>query len=412
MNANKDYWFLLKPYAHISFDNKGKMLIYNTQNGNYIESKNKDFIALINSAREKKNLGVTLVSKKMFSKKVLHDNIMKATEMQIIELLPVCESSLKPISLQPILNVQRAVERLKNNAERFISEDIMQYLTSLNLYINAECKQNCLYCTSYYKQFLCCTRCKETSELPMNVIESIIKQTSHLSLGKINILGGNILIYRDIVELINLLTANDHLISYFWIHYSSLLTSNSALLRSIRHKNIIMDYLISDKDLDKVLSIVDINTKLYFIIENETQLKKIDSIFRYNKDLNIEIRPFYNGKNLNFFKKYVFLQKSDILSNLISQREIFRNQVLNLNYFGAINIFSDGTVRATPTSKKIGNIYQNSILELLAYELDENTAWRNVRNGKPCNECLYQYLCPPLSNYEEVIGKINLCFIE
>ncbi|MCL2413707.1 MAG: hypothetical protein FWC94_00425 [Bacteroidales bacterium] len=54
-------------------------------------------------------------------------------------------------------------------------------------------------------------------------------------------------------------------------------------------------------------------------------------------------------------------------------------------------------------------IKENSFLVLLYKELDENTAWRKTRTEKPCSECLYQYLCPPPSNYEFAIGKFNLC---
>lgn len=51
----------------------------------------------------------------------------------------------------------------------------------------------------------------------------------------------------------------------------------------------------------------------------------------------------------------------------------------------------------------------NPLLELITNELEQNTAWRKIRNEKPCNECLYQYLCPPVSNYEMIFNKQNLC---
>jgi pseudo-rSAM protein len=57
----------------------------------------------------------------------------------------------------------------------------------------------------------------------------------------------------------------------------------------------------------------------------------------------------------------------------------------------------------------LGNINTISLLELIAKELEQNTAWRKIRNNKPCNECLFQYLCPSISNYEMTLERENLC---
>ena len=45
--------------------------------------------------------------------------------------------------------------------------------------------------------------------------------------------------------------------------------------------------------------------------------------------------------------------------------------------------------------------------------MDKGKSWWKLRtNIKPCNNCLYNLLCPPISNYEYVIGKYNLCNIK
>lgn len=50
-----------------------------------------------------------------------------------------------------------------------------------------------------------------------------------------------------------------------------------------------------------------------------------------------------------------------------------------------------------------------TILNVICEELVQNTAWRNIRDVKPCSDCLYQFICPSPSNYELVIGKSDLC---
>ena len=123
------------------------------------------------------------------------------------------------------------------------------------------------------------------------------------------------------------------------------------------------------------------------------------------------LNPIFNN-NIEFFSENVFLKKEDIFSNVISMREIFRNQKMNANNFGTLYILPDGEVKANMNTLPLGDIKTDSLLNLIHKEMIENTAWRSIRNISPCNKCLYQWLCPPLSNYEFVIDQPNLCDIK
>jgi pseudo-rSAM protein len=60
-----------------------------------------------------------------------------------------------------------------------------------------------------------------------------------------------------------------------------------------------------------------------------------------------------------------------------------------------------------------GNYYfyseKNNII--LFIEVEEGKSWLRIRNQAPCSTCIYQWLCPPPSDYEIVIGRPNLCHI-
>jgi len=90
---------------------------------------------------------------------------------------------------------------------------------------------------------------------------------------------------------------------------------------------------------------------------------------------------------------------------------IFAHQKLNTNFFGSLTIISSGDVYANINRPALGNIVNNSILELIKSELIINTAWRKIRDVEPCSNCIYQYLCPSPSNYEIILDKSNLCCI-
>jgi pseudo-rSAM protein len=113
-----------------------------------------------------------------------------------------------------------------------------------------------------------------------------------------------------------------------------------------------------------------------------------------------------------FFKENIFLSKEDILSTHISIKNIFANQSINIFDFGKINIMPDGNVFSNLNHPSLGNIYTSSIYDLVRKELFEGKSWLRIRNQAPCNECVYQWLCPPPTNYEIAIGYTNLCHVK
>jgi pseudo-rSAM protein len=60
--------------------------------------------------------------------------------------------------------------------------------------------------------------------------------------------------------------------------------------------------------------------------------------------------------------------------------------------------------------QSIGDI-NTPLIDMLFYEMSKKLSWFNIRDQEPCNNCIYQWLCPPLSGYEQVMAKINLCKI-
>jgi pseudo-rSAM protein len=85
---------------------------------------------------------------------------------------------------------------------------------------------------------------------------------------------------------------------------------------------------------------------------------------------------------------------------------------MNTNFFGALYIYPDGTVKANPNTASIGKLIDTDILQIAETELIKNSAWRKIRDQEPCCQCLYQFLCPSPSNYEFAIGRPNLCHVK
>jgi pseudo-rSAM protein len=143
---------------------------------------------------------------------------------------------------------------------------------------------------------------------------------------------------------------------------------------------------------------IESNTLWHFNIHSESEYDSCSSFIENERLINAEITPLYNGDNLAFFEKNIYLTKDDLAASNLDKREIFANQAINTNNFGKIIIKSDGNIYSNEHIPSIGNIH-NSLKEILMKEMEAGTSWFKIRDMEPCNNCVYQWLCPSPSNY-------------
>ena len=406
---NKDYWFGLRSYMYVDIKD-GNMLLYNTINGEYLETAYVKNIELISQLSDFNNLGFTLLSRENQKDIRIHEFVMNILNNGMGDILDVNSTKNKPVRLIPILNLQKDVDKLiktENNCV-LIGQDIYHYLIELNIYLNSLCTKECPICDEYCKQILCCTRGADFQELPIGVLKNVFDQVSFFVPKRINLLGGDVFKYTDIDKLSDLFQNYNGRI-YLYFNYKNYQIHNLLTYINIE---IIINFPVDNILLEKVFSSVCMsNTTFHFVIEDEDQYNQSKMIIKNFLIEKYILNPIFNN-NIEFFSENVFLKKEDIFSNVISMREIFRNQKMNANNFGTLYILPDGEVKANMNTLPLGDIKTDSLLNLIHKEMIENTAWRSIRNISPCNKCLYQWLCPPLSNYEFVIDQPNLCDIK
>ena len=124
-----------------------------------------------------------------------------------------------------------------------------------------------------------------------------------------------------------------------------------------------------------------------------------------------KIQPLDQLKNLNIFYEKIFLNYGDIFDLKPDSLAILKNQYIDYLNFGKLYILSSGDIFSNLYQRRIGNYYYDSINAIIEKELTLGKSWLNVRKlVEPCRNCIYEILCPPISNYELSIGKYNLCF--
>ena len=228
-------------------------------------------------------------------------------------------------------------------------------------------------------------------------------------LNRINLIG-NVFDYPDFKELCSWISSY-HLTINTYVTSSDFVKSEKDIdLKTAGNIYIICDEFTSIPAILDKCKPQQINPKFIFPVTSEEEYKKVSSEIEKASISNYELKPVFNGQNINFFEKHIFTNKEDFLSLNLSKRNVFANQTINTNFFGKLIILPDGAVHANLNKPAIGTIHDTPY-NILYKEMIEGESWMMVRKQSPCSSCIYQWLCPPPSNYELVINRNNLCHI-
>lgn len=415
------YWFYIEPFVHISLKSNN-VLLYNTLNNEILEYfDNIEVSKIIKQLLIKRNLRIIKITETELNNKKIFDFISITREYFMGDLLKTSWSKKKPIQFTPLVKVNNNRAYFKNQIEEsnYSSNGIANYLNEISIYVNNEPSNESLVLGSVYKQFLSVySDGNKYCELNLSDFEKLLDEAKESGLRRINILGGNIFNYSNINNLIKLLNEIPVVIRYFF-YYSDLKEGNIQVLKRLNTENssiiLLSDFNINTlkfKNTLNLLLIQNLNFKINFIISNQRESVDIGRIIKQYNINNYTIIPYYNGRNVNYFKESVIITKKDILASKPKERDIFIKMHLNPLNFGKLTIFSDGSIYSNVNEKKLGLLSKDSLFDVLNNEMLNGKSWFKLRSKvEPCKNCVYEYICPPISNYETVIGINNLCNI-
>lgn len=414
--TERSYWFYLEPYVYAVV--KGDVaLLYNTHSGEALLYKKQPLIAQwVRRLRSKKNLYITKLTAKQLSEPGIARFLYHIRKRLIGDLIDTTLSDGKPFLMMPVLDIERDVETFKKGAPEMVGRDIMGYLSEMSVYINNVCDRNCSICRHAYRQFLYCY-CdgRRYNELDTTIIDRLIEETAGSSLVSVNILGGDIFKYSRFEELLVILNRSPALKS-FYVHFQNLVgrEENLRLFSNTNSElNVLVHFPLNRRVLAEVAQIVDrwrINANYIFALQSDGDVTSTEEIVS-NCDIEDPVlRPLFNGRNRSFFQKHVFINKKMILEAKPSFKEIFERKAVNSHFFGKLTILNNSEIYAGMNGSPLGRLSENSIYDAVYKEMFRGRSWRRVRSGvEPCRRCVFDALCPPLSNYESVLGQNNMC---
>lgn len=408
-------YITIHPYIDITISQKGALL-YNTLTSKCYEIKKKKNIELLRQLSDsKKNSWVVKLSQIEMQENIEFISFLKENFLGSY-FQPEQNSTKNPIQVFPQLKIRTEIELYDNVYEFSIGEKILLYLDELTIYLTNTSGSHSHFVNGY-KQFIYPIDNKDSPLIELNLpqVKNIINQIENSNLSNINFLGGNIFKYSHYSMLLGILQYVHFNISFHFL-LEDLITADISTIQNLKilNPNIIVHIVSSDNNISikriiALLTSFSFDFSLNMIVQNDADIACANNI----NDCDLRLTPYFTGSNYDFFSKYVFLTKEDIHSVMLSQIEILANSKINSNNFGKIQILNNGDVYANINHPKLGSINKKNIKEAIVKELRNGYSWLNLRNKvSPCKHCIYNKICPPISNYEYIIKKNNLCNIK
>jgi len=346
---------------------------------------------------------------------ILDDMLKNLTANGFGSLLDNNIFSVKPFVPKFKLKIMEAFS--ENHAQNLSKGmNILDYLAEITIYLNATNPDNLnsAIWQQAYKQFIAPANLPNSKqELDFELLRSFIRQAADKTIN-LNLLGGSVFEYSHFAELIDFLQTESYKFSPVLHFTARAFIINQAKIEQLPvNANLFYTLYLAEKS-DYLLNLpIDDKTELVFIIQNDDDFNRAEQYITEHKIEKYQLKPFYNGSNGDFFRENIYLSEGDILAEPIEWRIIHRNGAVNNNYFGKLTVLNNGKVYGSLHQPSVGSIAKSDLKTLIVSALKKKSGWTTTRGKLPvCGNGLYQKLCPPVSNYENAIGKNNLCTVK
>lgn len=405
MKPEEKYWFFLEPYVFVDIK-KDQFILYNTLDKSSIINDDKYLKKIIKSVVEPNNCGVVSLTFDEYNSPKLYQFVEDIRAKFMGDIIPFKSPCIKPVQPLPLVHLRENIQTYKIDDHSTEGTDVVKYLSEITIYLYTACEYNCKYCQSYNKQFHCCSKlAKETdSNIDLSLLKKLVESLveSEFS-GRINLFAGDYLLFEQNIEnlcnilypVLNLCRLHCHAKAISHIPFNKL---------DIPRDNI--NVLLDDSANEELLAFLKKESikNLTLIISNNEEFHKFGEMLTGDTYFNYMIQPFYTNHNRDFFKKYIYLNEKDILTGVKDMQYIHQNLILNSNFFGQLIMYPNGDIYTNTNSNfPIGNLGDNTVAEIVYFAItSKDSHWMKTRELPLCKTCIFQYLCPPTSNYELV----------
>jgi len=421
------YWFYLEPYTYAALQ-EDHLLLYNTLNGTSIEVTDNPVVTdLMKRVTDRKNMLTLSLSQADLDNEPIGTFVREIRRRFMGDIIDARMLGGKPIQIPSDAKIMKALEKQPEGKIDHQGLKIVQNLTGLTLYLNDSSAGLESFREDAYKQFSApCSGLPGQTVQQLNIdhLLPFLEEARYGMLDHIKILGGNIFEYPHLGELVEVLnrTFPGVVDKDYYIRYTQLAGLGSVDLEFLKGNgtenflDIIVDFPIQRELWEHCLQIlaeVSVRSRFHFVIESEKQFKQAEQLIDDHRFRVYTYEPYYNKKNLGFFQEAVFSDREEIFDARPSMRKIQARSLVNPLRHGQLYVMSNGHIHAGMNEPKIGKLNQDSLHQYLYNAVTSSKSWNQRRcDVNPCRQCVFQSLCPPISGYENTLGRYNLCHIK
>ncbi len=416
--VEKKFWMLIPSYCYISVK-ETNVLFYNTisfKSFFYNDAKIADLTRKLVNNQNSYCVIISHQEKSDVSIKKLIEDLQNA---HMIDLIDFEHIHSKPYHLMPNAFFEKTfiTEKVDIIGEGEATFDLPGLIKSINIQLTGNCRLTCTHCQQYYKQIPHCHKTKHSNDLNIDLMKSIIDQVDGLGIAEITFSGGDIFSYEYFDALWNYLKVINKKI-VFKVNSKQLKFGFEEWFLSASENfefEIVFSEIKNKEEFKKIIPCLNKkinNVKFEFLVADEVSGKIVDEVVEYFPEINYKIIPFFNGKNIRFFEDYVFLNQEDLNEIKVTMREILVSREINKLYFGKLFLLSNGDLFSNLNFNPIGNVLTTSLGHLIKKELfNKTSSWYLTRSSERCRCCVYENVCPPISNYEIITDRETACLV-
>jgi pseudo-rSAM protein len=409
MKTDSFLWLFLEPFVHLNIRGDG-VLLYNTLNHKILLIKDKPVITgICRSLLKPGNGGVIKIERAELSKREIASFILELQKNFMGDLLKPSWSEKKPVMISPRPLIRKNKTGYPRPAADLL-RDITIYLSSTNSGIIRQ--YNLAFRQFTFPLFMN----GKKKELDPGILRSILSETRSFPGLNLNFVAEDLLEYSHAGDLLSQIEHSIHRIRFYTFPSSF----NPGMFKNLPKETgltFLLTYPFDAEMINRAWEEVKganlyIKLEWHFIVQDSNELTEANSLIQSLNLKNSFFKPYFNRRNHDFFRDYIFITEEDLRSSHPDQQQIFARKMINETDWGKVILTPGGGLYANINDQLLGNLKQNSLDYLANRELEKGTSWKRIRSGvAPCKNCLFELLCPPVSNYELVMKRFNLCHL-
>ena len=405
MNRKVFYWLTLEPWVHGVVKNNN-VLVYNTLNKKHLVYRDVREIADIMQQLLNPNNGyVTKLKEIELNSPVIRKFIDQLRKKFMGDILESQWSKPKPFNLmhEPVIKSQK-LPNLENN------------LREITFHVNTSDGEELIHYKKAFYQFLFpFYAIGPVRRLSQETVRSVYDQIISLRLATINFVGSWIFKEPSFGSIRGIFKESPYR-RKFHVIYSQFELEDLSLGKN----DSLCIYITFPVNRSHLENLIRYGRQTYktgtieynFVVQNIEEVSNANEIIAQTALQNYFFKPYFNGENMHFFEDHVFISEEDVKLSRPGQHQVFSRLSMNENDYGKLTILPGGMVYANVNERSLGNLKHTNVVALIQKEITMGKSWSRIRPAvHPCSQCIYQFLCPPVSNYEVVLKRFNFCHI-